>query len=184
MKVPLLLIPGLTGADPDHWQALWERKYPAARRVHMPDFNRPERQAWVAALDQAIRSCKLPPVLVAHGCGVAATVHWAASQNARIHSAMLVAPSDTENPKYPREARTFHPLPQRRLGFSSVLVASSDDPYCTTERARQLANAWGSRYVEVGPLGHINTESGHGSWPEGEVVLSEILEEVTIIQLP
>jgi len=43
-----------------------------------------------------------------------------------------------------------------------VLVASSDDPYCTMQRASDFAEAWGSEFVSAGEAGHINVESGHG----------------------
>lgn len=29
------------------------------------------------------------------------------------------------------------------------------------------AERWGSRFVEIGRAGHINTESGYGPWPQG-----------------
>ena len=59
------------------------------------------------------------------------------------------------------------PVPLVALPFPSMLLASPDDPYCRAERARHFAAAWGSELIEVGPLGHITEESGHGPWPDG-----------------
>ena len=55
----------------------------------------------------------------------------------------------------------------RQLPCPSVLLASTDDPFCRLERARHFAAAWGSELVEVGPAGHISADSGHGAWPDG-----------------
>ena len=55
-----------------------------------------------------------------------------------------------------------------------VLVASTDDPYVTAERARTFAEAWGSRFVSVGEAGHINSQSGLDDWPPGFALLQEL----------
>jgi predicted alpha/beta hydrolase family esterase len=62
----------------------------------------------------------------------------------------------------------------QKLRFPSIVVASSDDPYLTLDRARAFAEAWGSRFVEIGPAGHINADSGYGEWPEGEQMLAQL----------
>jgi len=38
----------------------------------------------------------------------------------------------------------------------------------------QFARAWGSRLVDVGPKGHINSASGLGMWPEGFALVEEL----------
>ena len=55
------------------------------------------------------------------------------------------------------------------------VVASSDDPYVTLERAEYLARCWGSRFVSVGVAGHINSESGLKDWAQGKVHLRGLL---------
>ena len=50
-------------------------------------------------------------------------------------------------------------------------MISSDDPYCAPERAAQMAHDWGSEAFDIGPLGHINGESGLDDWPEGLALL-------------
>ena len=71
-------------------------------------------------------------------------------------------------------------MPLRRLPFPSVLVASTDDPYVTEERARTFAEAWGSRFVSAGDVGHINSQSGLGDWPAGFALLQELRKERTV----
>jgi uncharacterized protein len=69
-------------------------------------------------------------------------------------------------------------LPRDPLPFPSLLVASSDDPYCTMEEAVDLASAWGSQLVEAGAAGHINAASGHGPWPEGMMRFAGFLSKL------
>ncbi len=62
---------------------------------------------------------------------------------------------------------TFVPLPMQSLPFPSKLIASSTDPFCSVERAQHLGAAWGADVSVIAGAGHIDTESGHGPWPEG-----------------
>ena len=62
----------------------------------------------------------------------------------------------------------------RKLPFRSVVVASTNDPFVTLERAELFAASWGSRLIKLPNAGHINTASGHGPWPEGEGWLEEM----------
>jgi len=55
------------------------------------------------------------------------------------------------------------------------VVASTNDPYMALRRARELADAWGAEFVDVGPLGHINVEAGFGPWPAGERILRDLM---------
>ena len=65
-----------------------------------------------------------------------------------------------------------------RLPFPSIVIASADDPYVGTQRARQFAKAWGSDYNEIGNAGHINGDAGYGPWPEGEKLLLDLCKKV------
>jgi predicted alpha/beta hydrolase family esterase len=67
-------------------------------------------------------------------------------------------------------------MPLQKLPFRSVVVASTDDPFVTMERAELFAASWGSRLIKMSKAGHINTASGHGPWPEGEAWLEELRE--------
>ena len=85
-----------------------------------------------------------------------------------------MAPPNPEGESFPKEAVGFSPVPMKRLGFPSIVVASSNDPYATIEFAKSCAAAWGSRFVKPGALGHINAESGLGEWPEGLSLLQSL----------
>jgi predicted alpha/beta hydrolase family esterase len=179
MDCDVITLPGLWNSGPQHWQTLWEHKYPAWTRIAHRDWNNPECSEWVAELDAAIADSEGPPILVAHSLSCVLVARWALSGSPlRIAGAFLVAPSDVEAPSYPQEAVGFGPMPLQRLPFPSVVVASSDDEYVQLDRARGFAAAWGSSFAEIGDAGHINGASGYGEWPEGEAMLLKFCGEV------
>ena len=186
--VEILMIPGWSGSGPEHWQTRWERGLPTARRIEQNDWRAPVKDEWVGAIVKAVAASTRPPVLVAHSLGVAAAVHAATKLPAGIVAgAFLVAPADVDNAELwpPTEGEIFEtahagfkPLPDTPLGFPAVVIASSNDPYCTPERARTLAAAWGAGFVEAGEMGHINVASGHGPWPEGLLYFASFLRQL------
>ncbi len=176
-EVEILIVPGWSGSGPDHWQSRWERSLKTARRIEQQHWREPDRDVWVGRILAAVAEARLPPVLVAHSLGCIAVAHASAKlPPGLVAGALLVAPADvdhatgwplTDGEKLPAEETGFSPLLMTRLPFPALLIASSDDPYCTPERAKALANAWGATFVDAGALGHINTASGHGPWPDG-----------------
>jgi mutator protein MutT len=170
----VLLLPGLFDSGLGHWQTLWMQGRPGLRRVEQDDWETPRIGDWVARLDEAVREAGPGALLAAHSAGCALVAHWAGAHRRPIRGALLVAPSDPEAPSYPKGPTGFAPMPLLRLPFPSTVVASSDDPYVSMARAREFSAAWGSRLVEVGAAGHLNTASGHGPWPEGLALLAEL----------
>lgn len=174
----ILILPGINGSGPEHWQTRWERRLPDARRVQERDWDRPDRAEWVAALDDAVASAAgSPVVLVAHSLGCLQVAHWAAAaaDTSAVRGALLVAPPDPGQPDFPAVATGFRPLPVVRLPFASVLCASRNDPYGSFSFAEGCARAWGSRLVDVGPRGHINAASGLGDWEDGLRLLDQLV---------
>jgi hypothetical protein len=68
----------------------------------------------------------------------------------------------------------FSPIPLARLAFPSLVAASQDDIFVPIQRARDFAQAWGSRFVDLGWAGHVNVDSGHGPWTEGLGLLESL----------
>lgn len=173
-EAPVLILPGLFNSGPEHWQSRWESAHPEFHRVMQDDWERPRCSDWIARLDAAVAAAPAA-VLVAHSSSCALIAHWAARPSSRfVKGALLVAPSDPEAPSYPAGPTGFAPVPLRPLPFPSILVASTDDPFVTLERARAFAGAWGSRFVNAGNAGHINSQSGLGDWPAGLTLLEEL----------
>ncbi|WP_248448810.1 RBBP9/YdeN family alpha/beta hydrolase [Sinorhizobium meliloti] len=175
----ILIVPGYTNSGPNHWQTRWERKLSTARRVEQAEWSKPVREDWVARMIEEVNAAEKPVVIVAHSLGVATAIHALPHCTRQIAGAFLVAPPDVANPKIrPKHLMTFGPYPRDPLPFPSVMVASRNDSFGSYEHAGDIANAWGSLLVDAGHAGHINTESGHGPWPEGSMVFAQFLSRL------
>jgi len=175
----VLVVPGWQNSGPRHWQTIWEQQNPIFLRVQQKDWEFPHRQWWVDRISEEVRQSPPPIVFAAHSLGCVAVAHWcqvAADSLSKIKGALLVAPVDVDSKDAPRQIKDFAPLPRRLLPFPSIVVASSNDPFLPVDRARELARTWGSRLVEIGPVGHINGESGLRDWPEGKRLLRHLIE--------
>jgi predicted alpha/beta hydrolase family esterase len=170
----VLILPGIGNSGPEHWQSRWEAREPALRRIEMPNWDEPELEGWVAALDAAVKAEPALPVVAAHSLGCLALAHWA-SRGGRLHAALLVAVPDPDGPEFPAVAKSFGPVPGQPLPFRSRVVASHDDPYGSFSFAQGCARAWGSELTDVGRAGHINAASGLGDWAAGRALLAGLL---------
>lgn len=175
----ILIVPGLGGSGPEHWQTRWQAKLSTAQRVEQSDWENPGRDAWVESLVAGAAASSRPAVIVAHSLGVVTTAMAAPRLAGRVIGAFLVAPPDCEDAsRVPAAVLGFAPVPHDPLPFPSVLVASADDPYCSAQRASDFADAWGSDFVDAGAAGHINPEAGYGPWPEGLMRLAGFLSRL------
>lgn len=174
-NVSILMIPGLSGSGPAHWQTAWEKHDTSIKRVEQNNWEEPQLNEWMHTLEAYINEIPSPVILVAHSLGVSLVAHWAKQANGRIQGALLVAPADVDSPAHtPEIIRNFSPIPLDELPFPSIVVASENDPYVTIERAEFFAQQWGSRFVNVGKLGHINADSNLGLWPDGLALLGSL----------
>lgn len=174
MERPVLVLPGFGNSGPRHWQTLWAARHPGWTRVELGQWDAPHCDQWVLALDQAVRRCPSPPLLVAHSLACLLVAHWASRATAAAHGAFLVAIPEPGTPCFPPTATGFTPVPMSPLPFPSLVVASVNDPFGSLAHAQRCASAWGSRCVNIGEAGHINVESGHGAWVEGYLLFEEL----------
>lgn len=166
----ILVIPGLGDSGSEHWQTRWQNRLSTARRVEQKDWNAPVLADWVGVIEHEARRARRPVIAVAHSLGVIALIHAAPRLRERIAGAFLVAPpSERAVAELQSIDRAFAPFPRERLPFASVLVASADDPYADAAFSRELAKDLGAEFVDAGPAGHVNADSGHGPWPEGSL---------------
>ena len=173
----IIIVPGWRDSGPGHWQTLWAERLPQARRVVQDDWHTPTRSAWVARLEETVPEQPGPVVIVAHSLGCITTAHMKPEAAARVRGALLVAPADPERRAVLSD---FAPVPYAALPYRSILVASSNDPYCPIRLAGAYARAWGSEFVRLQNAGHINVDSGHGEWPLGRALLQSLTE----VELP
>lgn len=176
MQVTILTMPGIGNSGPAHWQSLWEEAYPSIRRIQVDDWDRPVCASWTDAIEHAVTSAERPVVIAAHSLGCLAVAEWAArGSTERIAGIMFVSVPDPCGPRFPAEASGFNPPAQRAMPFQSIVVSSEDDPYGTADYMRRCAQAWGSRFVNVGTAGHINAASNLGKWDAGWELLQTLL---------
>lgn len=166
-----VIIPGINGSDEKHWQSLWEAAWgPAATWVKPSSWDEPDLDDWCAALDRAVSSAPDEAVLVAHSLGCLAATAWL-PQASGVRGLFLVAPPDTSQPDFPREAATFTGLTPAPVDVPGLVIHSDDDPYCSSAASVGLATAWGLPHVSAGAVGHINSASGLGGWGFGQALL-------------
>jgi len=169
-----LILPGIGNSGPEHWQSLWEKANPSFVRIRQRDWDNPVCKEWMETLESTLSNIGLNVVLVAHSLACTLVAHWAVNTKQQIRGALLVAPPNPDGSGFPKEAVGFSPIPLNQLSFPSIVVASTNDPYGSLEFAKSVANAWGSRFVTIGAVGHINSQSGLEEWKEGFSLLKQL----------
>jgi hypothetical protein len=166
---------------PDHWQTLLAGELPGSRTVPPLERDKLSRASRVEALDREIRAIEGPLILAAHSAGVLTVVHWAQTHSRPIRGALLATPADIETPlpagyPTPEDLRLggWLPIPRTRLAFPSIVASSDNDPLASAERTTDLARAWNSLLVPLGPVGHLNPTSGYGPWPRALELLRQL----------
>jgi uncharacterized protein len=157
----ILVVPGLHDSGPDHWQTRWQQHNPGFERVEQSDWDQPDIAAWSHQIGNMLRRSARPAIIVAHSFGCLATAHRSIVGAPNLYGALLVAPADPE--KFNLSSLLAHSL----TPLPTTVVASENDPWMNAGRARWWAAQWQSRFINAGPLGHINADSGVGEWTYG-----------------
>jgi len=169
------IVPGLGNSGPDHWQSYFEKSNKNFQRIHQQEWSKPECKDWIETIDKSIANEDLSTViLIGHSLGCATIAHWSATYNRKIKGALLVAPSDVEAAHYNFPIIGFSPMPKEKINFKTIVVASSNDPWVSLNRAKYFAYNWGSELINIGDAGHINAASGHHHWKEGLIILKKL----------
>ncbi len=172
----ILMVPGYKGSGEDHWQTRWENKLSTASRVAMGDWHKPVFGEWNKNLVTTVNETSEPVVLVGHSIGSQVITRAADEFGPKVVGAFLVAPPDVENPDLrPKHLLSFGTARRDPLPFPSFTIASINDPFCSFEKAEEMAADWGSLLMDAGEAGHLNAESGHGPWPEGLMVFARFM---------
>ena len=178
----ILIVPGLRDHVPEHWQTLLEQKLANARSVPRmePGKDKLSCAAWVAELDKALAAIAGPVILVAHSAGAIIVAHWAQKHSRLIKGALLATPPDFESP-LPEGYRHSRSARERMVADAARRTAVPDHRRCEHQRSagpiqriEALAEAWGSKLVNLGNVGHLNPASGHGEWPQAEEFIREL----------
>ena len=174
----ILTIPGLDNSGPTHWQSLWERRFADSERIQLGNWSAPQKDQWGARIAETIAAEPEPVLVAAHSLGCHAFVHWFAGASSvardRIAGALLVAPPDLSELRRSNRAASFTDSPPLSSQVPMIVVASDDDPYAKTAHVWRLSRHWDARFVNAGPFGHINADSGIGDWPYGQYLLASL----------
>jgi hypothetical protein len=154
-------VPGLNDSGPTHWQSWLQQQYRDSRRVVQRDFSRPDLARWAERIQRTLEIAGPGEwVAVAHSFGsLALAKHLADHPESPIREALFVAPAE------PDKFGLGEDLPHHRLGRPSRVIASTNDPWMSAASALRWAGRWGAHFVNLGPVGHINAESGFGPLP-------------------
>jgi predicted alpha/beta hydrolase family esterase len=175
MTEQVLLLPGWYNSGAAHWQSHWETRY-GDQRVQQADWDAPVKTDWIATLENAVADASGPVLLAAHSLGCVLVAAWAAQRGLthKVRGALLVAPGDVEQADIAAGLPGWGAVPMQALPFAAHLIISSNDPYCSLARAQAMGMAWGVRVTLLGAVGHINSDSGLGDWPQGRQWLDEL----------
>lgn len=170
--ISYLIVPGLGNSGPEHWQTFFERSGNNFKRIEQTEWDAPQCNDWVGTIDKVVSNYDLSAViLIGHSLGCSTIAHWAKRYKKKIKGALLVAPSDIEAPHYDFPAKGFAPVPLDKINFKTIVVASTNDPWVSIDRAKYFAANWESEFINIGDAGHINVASGHTEWKEGLALL-------------
>lgn len=179
MNLRFLVLHGLGGSGPEHWQTwlvgrLREAGHPV-RYPDLPDCDTPCPDRWGQALREEVAALGPGPgsVVVCHSL---ACVLWlrharATASRQRVERVLLVAPPCAEAGV--PEIEGFFPVAAKRDALDAAagatrLVCGDDDPYCPRGAATVYGAAIGLPTDVVPGGGHLNPETGYGPWPAVE----------------
>jgi hypothetical protein len=181
--IDVLVLPGWKGGDKETWYNGWIEKLPNARKVVQSEFETPKLDDWTHEVEKQILLAERPVALVGHSLGALTIAHMAEKlATLPVIAAYLVTPPDLDGPSSIGHLLTgFQPLPSAPLPVPSFLVASRNDPFAGFAFSQDCANAWGAELIDAGEAGHINTDSGHGPWPEGLLRFGVLLKRARTV---
>lgn len=171
--VRVLVVPGLHDSGPTHWQTWLEQHFKRSVRVAQDDWSHADLAAWSDRIDTTLAAQPQARwVAVAHSFGCLALARTLAHRRAPIDAALLVAPAD------PDKFGAAPLLPDGPLGIPSALLASENDPWMQLATARRWAGAWGAQFINLGAVGHINTDAGFGPLPQAKALVETMIHRV------
>lgn len=174
-KREFIIIHGLNGSPEGHWQNyLYKELKKRGEKAFFPQFpenNQPNLEKWIAYLNKFKKHIHENSTIIAHSMGVILWLHYLKKQlNIKVKNIILVAPPSNDFLRGNIYTNSFSNFPLDYKEFEnsrekSVLIASANDIYCKETAKSIFAANLPLEYVELPKeAGHINIESGYGSW--------------------
>lgn len=176
-RLRVMIVPGLHGSGPAHWQSWMVQQLPGAVRVEAENWSDPRIGPRAQAVADLMTTDPAADwLIVAHSLGCLAVAHLGRQLRqtggaCALRGALLVAPAHPE--RFGENLSV-----QERLPFLAETVISRNDPWLSLEAAFALGEQWGSRLVDAGPVGHLNAEAGFGPWPYGLRLMHKMQREL------
>lgn len=175
----------------DNWYCRWADKLETAHILPLDN----DSTSWTKQIiDYSNNQATKPLIFIAHSVTILAFLMAVKSITKPIKGAFLVAPFEhclQIEPNLQTGAHLYESsqLQQAessqlmladlgRLNFPSLVLNSSDNPYCSITSSEELATTLGSLFINCGEQGILDTTSGHGPWPEGLLVFSQFLAKL------
>jgi uncharacterized protein len=177
MPSAFLILHGLGGSGPEHWQRwLAGRLRDAGHTVRFPDLpepDRPDPRAWREALAAELAEMDTggERVVICHSLSCIVWLGHSPCVERPVDRVALVAPPSPGAGL--AELLPFFPVTATsddvaRAAAHTRLVCANDDPYCP-EGAEALYAAPLGLPTDLQPGGgHLNSDSGFGPWPAME----------------
>jgi uncharacterized protein len=176
MPPAFLILHGLGGSGPGHWQPwLAERLRAAGHDVRLPglpDPDAPDPAAWRAAVLEEVAALEGGErVVICHSLSCIAWFGACGEVERPVDRIALVAPPSAASGL--PELEPFFPVAVTaadlaRAAGRSRLVCADDDPYCPEGAAGLYGEALGLPTDLHPGGGHLNVDSGLGPWPAME----------------
>ena len=167
MTGPFLILHGLEGSGPDHWQTwLAGRLRARGEEVAYPDLPDPfdpQPDAWETTLKEVLTGDQ---VVLCHSLACLLWLRAAAAGWAAAERVLLVAP-----PYRPDIGPVDRFLAHRATAGDverALVVCSDNDPYCPEGALELYAKPLEMPAHLLPGAGHINTDAGYGEWPDVE----------------
>ncbi|MFT5580970.1 MAG: putative alpha/beta hydrolase family esterase [Psychromonas sp.] len=175
--INIINVAGLGGSGREHWQTIWSHLNPTIINLEQDNWQHPKCKAWVDRLEEVVKQYNHQPiVLIGHSMAYSTIVH--AAQQGKLNGvigAFMVAPADLERKDFPVDVSSFLPTPIFPLPFTSMVVGSENDPYCSIEKAKKYSIHTESKFVNVGKKGHLTSSDGIERWEVGEQLFFDFL---------
>lgn len=168
---PVLIVPGLHNSNEHHWQSRWQSQLPGSQRIAVDNWSVADLDKWRYGIGKSLDALNQPAVIIAHSFGTLASASLAFEYADKIAALFLVAPAD------PDKFSVSERLPQSILPVETKIIASSNDPWMTDSKAAYWALQWGADFLRLKNVGHINSNSNLGHWPQGISELQQLLRK-------
>ncbi|PWI35037.1 hypothetical protein DI392_01805 [Vibrio albus] len=176
----LLFLAGIGNSGAGHWQREWFLESDNASWVEHTDWDNPVMEEWLADLEAALDNIDGPVTVIAHSMGCLLFTEWLRRcEHRKVAAALLVAFPDVFSPVFPPQAHNFSNLKTKQACCPAIVITSDNDPYGSAEHAAKQAEALQATIYNIGPVGHINANSGLGNWPEGKAYLTTLIDSVS-----